>query len=126
MLDVMPLIEDQIDARYSIQAYDPGQVTINERVYSTSLVLSADRLIDNWSCRDIIDIDESSLACVFEQSPDVVLLGTGEKQQFAPPELQRIFAERQLGLETMDKGALCRTFNILVGEGRRVVAIILQ
>ena len=122
----MPLIEDQIDARYSIQAYGPDSVTINEREYSGSLVLSADRLIDDWPVRGLEDIDDDTLACVFEQQPDVVLLGTGATQRFAPMELQRRFVEKQLGLEVMDNGALCRTFNILVAEGRRVVAMILQ
>ena len=122
----MPLIEDQIDARYSIQAYGPDSVTINEREYSGSLVLSADRLIEDWPVRGLEDIDDDALACVFEQQPDVVLLGTGATQCFAPMDLQRRFVEKQLGLEVMDNGALCRTFNILVAEGRRVVAMILQ
>ncbi len=122
----MPLIEDQIDARYSIQAYDRASVTINERRYRGSLVLSADRLIEDWPARALEDLDDGTLACVFEQLPDVVLLGTGERQRFPPAPVLRLFAERQLGLEVMDTGALCRTFNILVAEGRRVVALILQ
>ncbi len=122
----MPLIEDQIDARYSIQAYDRESVTINERRYRGSLVLSADRLIEDWPVKRPEAIDAQSLECVFEQQPEVVLLGTGERQRFPPPQLQQLFVERQLGLEAMDTGALCRTFNILVAEGRRVVALILQ
>ncbi len=123
---VMPLIEDQIDARYRIQAYGPGSVTINEREYTGSLVVSAERLIEDWPVRCLEDIDDDALACVFEQQPDVVLLGTGATQRFAPMELQRRFADKQLGLEIMDTGALCRTFNILLAEDRRVVAMILQ
>jgi uncharacterized protein len=126
MLVFMPLIEDQIDARYSIQAYDRESVTINERRHVGSLVLSADEMITNWPASRVEDLDARMLEPVFGMMPEVVLLGTGERQQFPPPGVRRLFAERQLGLEVMDTGALCRTFNILVAEGRRVVAMILQ
>ena len=126
MLVTMPLIEDQIDARYSIQAYDRESVTINERRHAGSLVLSADEMITDWPARRVEELDAETLEAVFRMEPEVVLLGTGERQQFPPAEVRRLFAERQLGLEVMDTGALCRTFNILVAEGRRVVALILQ
>ncbi len=126
MLPPMPLIEDPIDARFSIQAYGPDSITINQREYRGSLVLSPDRLIEHWPVRDLEDLNEATLACVFELQPDVVLLGTGSRQRFPTPDLWRLFAERQLGMEAMDTGALCRTFNILAAEGRAVVALILQ
>jgi len=55
-------------------------------------------------------------------SPELVLLGTGATQRFAPPEVRAVFAERGVGLEAMHLGAACRTYNVLVQEERRVAA----
>lgn len=122
----MPLVEDIISSRYSIQAYDSTQVTINEKVYRNSLVLSSDQLISPWLVDDIGQLNPQHLDCIIELQPDVVLLGTGSKQQFPDPQILGHFAEQRIGLEVMNTGALCRTFNILVAENRQVVAAIIQ
>lgn len=122
----MPLAEDIITARYSIQGYDQGQVTINETRYHDSLILSPDQLISPWPVNSIDDLDSNHLDEVIKLKPDVVLLGTGQYQHFPDPSIFGLFAELQLGLEVMNNGALCRTFNILVAEDRNVVAAIIQ
>jgi len=63
---------------------------------------------------------------VFELKPDLVLLGTGDKQIFPDIEILGYFAQQGVGVEVMNTGALCRTFNILVAEDRHVVAAIIQ
>jgi uncharacterized protein len=63
---------------------------------------------------------------VFSLEPDVVLLGTGERQIFPGIEILSVFAEKGLGVEVMNTGALCRTFNILVAEDRNVAAAIIK
>jgi uncharacterized protein len=61
-----------------------------------------------------------------ELRPEVVILGTGVKLRFPPPSLTRALVEANIGLEVMDTGAACRTYNILMGDGRRVVAALLM
>ena len=122
----MPLAEDIITARYSIQGYDRGQVTVNERVYRDSLVLSANELISPWPVVTLSDLSPEHIDTVLSLNPDVVLLGTGDKQLFPDIEILGYFAHKGIGVEVMDTGALCRTFNILVAEDRRVVAAIIQ
>jgi uncharacterized protein len=122
----MPLAQDIITGRNSIQAYDAGQITINERVYTDSLVLSPNEIISPWPVDSLHALKTEHLDCVFNFKPDVVLLGTGEKQIFPQVELIGFFAEQGIGVEIMNNGALCRTFNILVAEDRQVVAAIIQ
>ena len=121
----MPLAEDRITSRYSISAYQPGEVIVNQTAYRQSLILSPQSIHFPWPIAGIEDLDESSLQIILDMNPDVVLLGTGEQQQFPKAAIMALFGQRGIGLEVMNHGALCRTFNILVAEDRDVVAAII-
>jgi uncharacterized protein len=121
----MPLAEDIVTSRYRISAYTADSITVNETVYRQSLILSADEILCPWPAASPEHLDAETLSPVLAQSPDVVLLGTGSVQQFPDPRIFALFGERGIGLEVMDNGALCRTFNILVAEDRAVTAAIL-
>ena len=121
----MPLAEEFVTSRYRITAYSSDSVTINEVVYRDSLVLSAKEIHSPWEVTGIDQIDAASLEPVTRLNPEVVLLGTGEHQCFPDAKIFALFGQQGVGLEVMDNGALCRTFNILVAEDRIVVAAIL-
>jgi uncharacterized protein len=70
-------------------------------------------------------LEEADLRRLLDFSPELVLLGTGPRQRFPRPALLRPLIEARVGFEVMDLQAACRTFNILVGEGRRVAAALL-
>ncbi len=118
----MALAENIISNRYSIQAYEQGQITVNERIYSESLVLSANKIIQPWSVKAVTELKPEHFDCIFELKPDVILLGTGEKQIFPAQEIYHYFAKNGFALDVMNTGALCRTYNILVAEDRNVFA----
>ncbi len=122
----MPLAEDKINSRYSISAYSSNGIVINNKTYQQSLVLSAQTIVCPWPVASIGELDELKLQDVLDLNPDVVLLGTGEQQHFPAARIFAIFGERGIGLEVMNNGALCRTFNILVAEDRAVVAAVIQ
>ncbi len=121
----MPLAEDIATSRYRITAYSAATITVSGQVYRQSLLLSADRLNCPWPVKSLAQLDVDSLQPILEQQPAVVLLGTGERQRFPDAKIFAHFGERGIGLEVMDNGALCRTFNILVAEDRAVVAAII-
>ena len=125
MLARMPLTEDIVTSRYRITAYAASSVTINETVHRQSLVLTADRIHAPWPVDSLAALQPRNLETILETDPAVVLLGTGERQQFPDPRVFAFFGERGIGLEVMDNGALCRTFNILVAEDRAVAAAII-
>jgi uncharacterized protein len=121
----MPLAEDKITSRYSISAYNSDEIVINEQIYRQSLVLSSEFISCPWPVRSISELDESSLEIILDMNPDVLLLGTGEQQQFPEARIFALLGQQGIGLEVMNNGALCRTFNILVAEDRAVVAAIM-
>lgn len=121
----MPLAEDIITSRHRITSYSDDTVSINETVYRQSLILTADSLLSPWPVDSLEQLDAQALAPIFESSPAVVLLGTGPRQRFPEARIFGLFGERGIGLEVMDNGALCRTFNILVAEDRAVTAAIM-
>ena len=121
----MPLAEDIVTSRHRLTSYSDQTVSINEAVYRESLVLTADWLHSPWPVQSLADLDDSTLQPLFDTQPAVVLLGTGTRQQFPDARIFGLFGERGIGLEVMDNGALCRTFNILVAEDRAVTAAII-
>lgn len=125
MLRRMPLTEDIISSQYRITGYHPDAVLVNDQKYQSSLIVSADNLVSQWPVQSVNDLSEENLKPLFEFNADVVLLGTGQNQRFPDAKIMGLFGQRGIGLEVMDNGALCRTFNILVAEDRAVVAAIL-
>lgn len=121
----MPLAEDIVTSRYRISSYSEKSVSINEIEYFDSLILSAGQLISPWPVNSIEQLARERLDAILELQPDVVLLGTGVRQHFPDARTFAVFGERGIGLEVMDNGALCRTFNILVAEDREVVAALI-
>lgn len=122
----MPLAEDKITRRYRISAYTSSDITVNEKRYQQSLMISPDLLITPSPISTPDDLNEHTIQSVLDLNPDVVLLGTGEKQIFPAPKIFALLGEKGVGLEVMNTGALCRTFNILVAENRNVVAVVIQ
>lgn len=100
-------------------------VRINDDYYTRPFILSAMRIVPEWPVQCVEDMDEASLQVIFELEPEVVLVGTGKHQVFLPPEVQMHFYRNETGFEVMTTDAACRTFNVLVAEGRHVVAALL-
>ncbi|NTV93888.1 MAG: Xcc1710-like domain-containing protein [Thiobacillus sp.] len=107
-----------------ITAYGDGFVEINRERRSTSLILLPDHLAD-WPVARFDDLAAGSLAGLVELRPSLVLLGTGRRHRFPRPDLYRDLVAAGIGLEHMDTGAACRTYNILAGEGRAVAAALI-
>ena len=109
-----------------IRAVSNRGIQIGEQWYASSLIISPEELLSDWRARSMEDLTELLLEPVFAFKPDVVILGTGASQHFLPPELMIRFYQRGAGVESMTTGAACRTFNVLVSEGRKVVAALMQ
>jgi uncharacterized protein len=105
-----------------VDAYDQTRIRINGRDYASGLAVTAEAVITDWGPDRIADLDAGHVEALLALQPQVVIIGTGTRQQFPDPALYFGLLERGIGVEIMDTGAACRTYNILVGEGRRVVA----
>lgn len=100
-------------------------ITVGDITYSHSLVLTADQLLTDWPPQRFEDLQQKHLEVLFQLQPELVLLGTGSKQQFPPAEFMMEFYQRGIGLEVMATAPACRTFNVLVAESRQVLAALL-
>jgi uncharacterized protein len=108
-----------------ITGYSAGFVEINKQRYSVNLIVMADKLILDWPATDFASITEVHFAQIVALKPEVVLLGTGEKHQFLHPKIIQKLTENNIPLECMTTAAACRTYNILMSEGRNVAAALL-
>lgn len=108
----------------AITAYGDGYVMVNGARHEKNLILLADRILE-WNIESFEALGVADFERIAELDPEVVLLGTGARLRFPPVQLTRPLIEARRGLEVMDMQAACRTFNILVSEGRRVVAALL-
>ena len=117
----MRFAEDNNDAQYVIRAYAPGQITVNDELLTSSLVISPEQLLRDWPPQKLEDIRTEHLLAALTLQPEILLLGTGATLRFPHPSLLADVQKRGIGIEVMDTGAACRTYNILVAEGRYVV-----
>jgi uncharacterized protein len=108
-----------------ITGYGDGFVSINTQRYNSSVIVTPNRAVTEWSAREFAALRAADFQALIDLHPEIVLLGTGERQQFPRPEFMRMFAEARIGFEAMDSRAACRTYNILMSEGRDVVAALI-
>jgi uncharacterized protein len=109
-----------------IRSYAPGLVLVNDTRYLASLVVLPERILPDWPPQafEALAVEHFDLLAGLEL--EVLLLGTGRRLRFPPPELLAPLTRAGIGCEVMDTGAACRTYNILMSEGRRVAAALLM
>ncbi|MCP3666085.1 MAG: Xcc1710-like domain-containing protein [Gammaproteobacteria bacterium] len=117
-------LSDSADG-YLIRAYRSGEITIGEQRFTSSLILLPDQIHTNWSVVDFSDLELSHFTTMAGFRPDLIILGTGEQQSFPKPALYQPLITQGIGLEVMTTSAACRTYNILVSEGRRPLAALI-
>ena len=117
----MQLTRD-ITAAHLIRSYEPGRIKIGERWLRGHLIVSPEHLIEDWRVAAPADVTLDDLEPALALQPEIVLLGTGATLAWPEADLMSLLAARRIGLEIMSTPAACRTFNVLLGEQRRVVA----
>jgi len=105
-----------------IRAYSSQEIQIGERRLHASCIVTSDTLICDWEPASFAQLTPAHLEPILALQPELVLLGTGASQRFPPAAIRAALTAHGIGLEVMDLGAACRTFNILVQEERRVAA----
>lgn len=125
---VMPvqLTRDKDDQALLIRACGPGVITINETVVRSHLLLAPDQLQSNWPVTNISALTADDLAPAVAMQPEVIILGTGDQLEFPAQDVSAALLAKRIGFEVMDTRAACRTYNVLVMDGRPVVAALLQ
>lgn len=108
-----------------VTAVTADHIEINSQPHRRSLLLMPQRILADWRPQSFSELAAIDFQPILELDCEILLLGTGSRQQFPSSELLRELIAAQIGIEIMDTAAACRTFNILVNEGRKVIAALL-
>lgn len=109
----------------TITAYGPGWIGIDTDKVTASVVVGSRGQRIEWNCSTFEELTPEHFALLADFEAEVVIFGSGERNRFPPPAWLQPLMARRIGLETMDTQAACRTYNILAGEGRNVIAALL-
>lgn len=110
----------------TVTGYDETGVEINAVRFSYSLTVMPETPPMPWPVESFDHLNAEHFEAIAAASPDVVILGTGGRQRFIHPRLSQPLTARRIGVECMANAAACRTYNILMGEGRKVVLALIM
>lgn len=118
-------IQPDIIGVQSISGYGAGWIGVGGEKITSSVVIGSrgERLA--WNCKRFDDLDASHFEQLAALQPELVIFGSGQQIRFPQGLWIKSLIEQQIGLETMDTRAACRTYNVLAGEGRKVIAALL-
>ncbi len=108
-----------------IRSFVAGELRVNDQTFTTPVILTTDEIIADWSPPGIAELSIADFQPALDRSPAIILFGTGSAQHFPPTALITDIMRAGIGFEVMDTAAACRTFNVLAGEQRQVVAALL-
>lgn len=103
---------------FTITAYDPGSVRVGEATFTQSIALAHATAARDWAHTG--ELDAAALQAGTQLDCEILIIGTGPTHRFPRPEALRPLIEARIGFEVMASRAACRTYNVLLGEGRKV------
>ena len=115
----------QAAGRNLFTGYGAGYISINDQRFEHAVLVSPEGEVQRWEVDGFDALTSTHFDALAARQPEIVLLGTGDKLRFPKPDVIRALAAARIGFETMDTKAACRTYNILMAEGRQVLAAIL-
>lgn len=116
---------DDNQSTYQIRSYQPGQIKVNDTIFTQSIIISPQKLIEHWSPQDISELTADAFDIIATLKPNVLLIGTGSAMALIPLSIYGELLNQGIGVEVMNTGAACRTYNALSSENRNVVAALL-
>jgi uncharacterized protein len=116
---------DRIEGTNAISRHGPEGVVVNNVEYRSSLVVPWQGRVISWHGTRFEDLTEEHFRTLAALAPELVVFGSGTRIRFPRPALLRPLIDARIGIETMDSPAACRTYNVLLAEGRSVVAALL-
>jgi uncharacterized protein len=121
----MRFIQDASSARNVIRSYGGGELKVNDEMFRGPLIVGTTEILPGPDLAGAQELSAAHAERLLALAPEIVLVGTGPKQVFPASEFGAPLLRAGVGVEIMDTGAACRTFNVLVSEQRRVVALLL-
>ena len=108
-----------------IKPHSTGEFLVNDVLYTQSIIVSADNVITDWNPKSVADLTIEDFQMLAEFDPEILILGTGKDLVFPDLNLLQPLVEQMCGYEIMNSRSACSTFNILLGEDRKVIAALI-
>lgn len=121
----MKLHLNTTDGQNAITGHGDGYVAVNRQQITQSLIVMPAQLINPWLIADPAAVALADFNALLELGPELVVFGSGRSFRFPDQRIMAAFLQRRIGFEVMDTPAACRTYNVLMGEGRNVAAALL-
>lgn len=121
----MKLQPDPKQSLNTVTRYDSQYIEINEQRFENSIIVTPEGEILSWNVRHFAQLQQSDFRLILEKKPALVIFGSGERLRFLQPTILQDLIQAKIGFETMDTQAACRTYNILMSEGRLVLGAFL-
>lgn len=121
----MKMQADRLEGGNAISRHGPEGVIVNGTEHRTSVVVPWSGTVQPWNVASFEALDEAAFAALAALRPELVIFGSGARLRFPKPALLAPLMAARIGVETMDTPAACRTYNVLLAEGRAVVAALL-
>ncbi len=115
-------LDSENSASNKIISYSDDSFTLKNKVIKSNFVISKDNLIEHWSVESCDDLAMQHMEPIIAWQPEIILIGSGKQSGFQNFELLSYITSKNIGFEIMDTGAACRSYNLLIDEGRNVVA----
>jgi len=112
-------------SEFAITGYTASAISVAGIEYGHSLRVAHSSAAMPWAATSFADITAVTVADGTTVAAEIVLIGTGSKLRFPPPDALRPLRDAHIGFEVMDTAAACRTYNVLLSEGRQVAALLL-
>lgn len=116
---------DENQAKFQIRAYKAGKIQVNENIYTKSIIVSPNELIDDWQPQSATELTPQSLEIIIAMKPDILLIGTGSRLHLISAAIYGELINKNIGVEVMSTQSACSTYAALTAENRRVVAALI-
>ena len=123
----MQLDLEKLEEGNHIRGYTRGEIKVNESIYHQSLIVTPTQIIENWAPQTFSSLVSSDFTEIIKLTPEIVLLGTGPQHHFPTAFIMQPLIDNKINYEVMSTSAACRTYAILLADGRNVLtALILR
>ncbi|MDE0310254.1 MAG: MTH938/NDUFAF3 family protein [Acidiferrobacterales bacterium] len=122
----MELSRSDLPGANLIKQYTSGEFLVNGVLYTQSIIVTADNVLTDWAPRTVSELDVPDFERFARFDAEIVILGTGRELVFPDLKLLQPLIDQRCGYEIMNSRAACNTFNILIGDDRKVIAALLS
>ena len=117
----MKLTHQQNQSDAFIKNYENSALFIGNKKYNYNIILS-EKNISKWDIQNIEKIEIMDIELILSHNPEIIIIGTGKKQYIPSTNFIDYVHKKKIGIEFMITESACKTFNILLSEGRKVIA----